>query len=136
MGKSSQKSKYGREYIQDRTMFGQLVMWHGVSMLSALRCMSDDLLEKLIREAGEFNLIEPLNLAATPQFVLPTNGSAKLTGGAVTAILIFGMWVLHGERHSRKIGLKGTPDESLCGAMVHNWPEIREALLIVDGGKE
>lgn len=134
MGKSSQGNKYSREYlVQDRVVFGQMIMWHGVSMLPALRAMSDESLESLIREAAEKNLIEPLHLAATPQFVLPTNGDKKLTGGEVIAIMIFGSWVLHGERHSQAIGLKGTPDESLCGGLVHNWPEIRDALMIVDG---
>lgn len=131
MGKG--KSKYPKEYVQDRTIFGQLVMWHGVAMLPALRELSDETLDQLLHEANEINLIEPLNLVAEKRFTLPTNGKEKLTGGEVTAIMIFGLWVRWGENESRRIGLKGTPDESLAGALVHNWPEIAHALMIVDG---
>lgn len=118
------------EYIQSETGWHQVVMWHGVAMLPALRGMADETLDALLQEANQANLAEPLQFCRNPQFVLPTNGNQKLTGGEVAAICVFGLWVKQGERASRAVDLKGTPDESLAGSLVQDWPEIPVALAL------
>jgi hypothetical protein len=102
-----------------RELWHQAAMWYGVSMLPALRGLSPETLDQLIAEANMVNSSEPLYLCRERQFVLPTNGKAKLSGGEVTAILIFGLWVKCGESET-----------AYC--LLEDWPEIKTACYLVD----
>ena len=110
-------------------LFHMSVMCYGVGMIPALRGMSNETLDALILQARAESLVHPLDMCPEAQFVLPTNGSTKLTGAEVTAILVFGLWVRWGENESQQMGL-GTPEESLAGMLLSDWPEINEALLL------
>jgi len=94
------------------------VMWHGVSMLPRLRGMSPESLKRLLDEANEHNMSEPLHFCHGPRFVVPSWGARKLTGGQVTALLVFGLWVMVGEK------------EQMASCLLDGWPEIKMACLL------
>lgn len=107
----------GPEYDWSRETWRQAVMWHGAAMLPSLRRLPEETLDAILQEAGELNLTEPLFYIHTPQLLVPSYSQKKLTGGQVTALLVFGLWVKCGE-------------SELAFCMLKDWPEIREAVFL------
>lgn len=93
----------------------QAVMWYGVGMLPRLRELSWEKRQQVMLEASEHSYREPLHFCQQAQFIVPSWGDKKLSGGQVCALMVFGLWVQMGER------------EEMCSGLVHDWPEIRMA---------
>jgi hypothetical protein len=101
----------------------QAVMWHGMDMLSRLRAMTPQERWRVMHEANEHNLVEPLYLAAAARrFLVPSWDSRALTGAQVTALLVFGLWVHVGER------------EAMATGLLKSWPFLKTVSLLVDKG--
>jgi hypothetical protein len=93
------------------------VMWHGVAMLPRLRSLSADERMRVMKEAGEWNLREPLWLLGSNYKCAVPSWSAKPCSPAqVTALMVFGLWVQVGE------------DEGMAAMLIKDWPEIRVAI--------
>lgn len=97
-------------------MYGA-VMFHGAAMLPRLRTMPREQVQKVAQEAGDISLGYPLHMAGRKTFMVPSWGEKELSGMQVVALMVFGLWVLCGER------------EEMCSALVESWP-IREAVLL------
>lgn len=91
------------------------IFWYGISMLPRLRKMTHAERAAVLREVGDHNLAEPLHLIHRPFFVIPSWSDRKLTGGQVTAPMIYGLWVHLGE------------DEGMASGLINDWPEIKDA---------
>jgi len=106
--------------------FHQAVMFHGVAMLPRLRSMSDEERMKVMREAGEITLANPIhvNISGVKKHMVPSWGSKALTAGEVMALIVFGLWVHVGEREDAAIGL------------LADWPEIKQAMDLDAMGNE
>lgn len=93
------------------------VFWYGVSALPKLRALSPNDRMKVMLEASEFSLQDPLWLHPKRDLVVKSWSERPLSGGQVTALIVFGLWVQVGER------------EEMCPQLIEDWPEIRLALV-------
>lgn len=97
------------------------VLWHGVAFLPKLRTLPVDQLRAACNQASDLSGVRVLHMrpdAASQEFELPAfPWHSKLSGAQVITIMVFGCWVLCGER------------EELCSGLVEAWP-IRDALTL------
>lgn len=103
-------------------LFHTAVMWYGTAFLPRLRQMTGDQRERVLDEANEANARDPLHMIHRPTFSIPSWSKEKLTGGQVTALLVFGLWVQTGE------------DEGMAHCLISDWPEIRMACFFAPQG--
>jgi len=97
------------------------VLWHGVAFLPALRALPREQLQAACDQASALSGEHVLHMrpdASTQQFELTAfPWKNKLSGAQIIAVLVFGLFVLCGER------------EEMCSGLVEAWP-IREALIL------
>jgi len=108
----------------DETALRIAIMWYGASMLPILRRKTKEEISSLLKEVQEISGEHPVHLIREEKFVCPSfSKDKKLSGGQVMALMVFGLYVVLGER------------DELAGGLIDNWPEIKQAKLLVDGGK-
>ena len=89
------------------------VMLHGIDVLPRLRRLDYETRKQILHEASQHNLENPLWLdGGQKKYVVSTWGPEKLTGGGVTALMVFGLWVQVGEH------------EGMAAMLLKDWPEI------------
>lgn len=97
------------------------VLWHGVAFLPKLRELPRAQLQQACDQASALSGERVLHVqpdASSQEFELVTfPWHKKLSGAQVIAVMVFGLWVLMGER------------EEMCSALVEAWP-IRDALIL------
>lgn len=97
------------------------IMWHGVAFLPRLRAMPFEQLRLACTQASDLSGERVLHMrpdAASQEFeLLAFPWHRKLSGAQVIAVMVFGLWVLCGER------------EEMCSGLVEAWP-IRDALFL------
>lgn len=96
-------------------VFHMAVMYYGAGMLHRLRLMTFDERKAVLHEAGEISARDPMYMCPSPTFIVPSWSAKKLTGGQVTALLVYGLWVQVGE------------DEGIASGLISDWPEIKLA---------
>jgi len=95
------------------------IMNYGADMLARFRQMDFDQRQKVLDEAVEISMREPLHFCHEPQFTVPSWGNQKLSGGQVAALMVFGLWVQCGE------------DEKAASGLIIDWgPEIKQACAV------
>lgn len=102
-------------------MLKMAVMWHGVAFLPHLRAMKFEALRAVCNVASDLSGQRVLHMqpdVSSREFEIegfPWHN--KLSGAQVIAVMVYGLWVLCGER------------EEMCSSLVEAWP-IREALIL------
>jgi hypothetical protein len=99
-------------------MWHMAILWHGIDALPRLRRMSPAERMAVMQEARALSEREPLWLHPERDLVVKSWGERKHTGGYVTALLVFGLWVHVGER------------EEVAGFLVEEWPELKVASML------
>jgi hypothetical protein len=100
-----------------KEIYHQTVMWRGLGMLLRLRKMSDAERMKVMKEASELSLLEPVHIYFNDtKFKVESWDSKPISGAQVIALLVFGMWVHTGEKEDAAAGL------------LADWPELRQAM--------
>jgi hypothetical protein len=104
--------------------FKMAVMYYGAAYLPRLRELRKaGTLDLSLDAASAYSLEHPLHYKRDPEFSVvgfENEGvKGKLTGGQVTAIMVFGLWVKTGE------------NEKLAGPLMAAWP-IKEALVLAE----
>jgi hypothetical protein len=95
------------------------VMWYGVEVLPRLRSMSADERMRVMKEAGDWSLREPLWLLGSKyKCTMPSWSEKPISPAHVTALMVFGLWVQVGE------------DEDMASGLVRDWPEIKTAVFL------
>jgi hypothetical protein len=104
-------------------LFHQAVMFHGLDMLPRLRALPQAALSEVLKAANSHNSTEPLFLMADQKvFAVPAWGGEPLSGAQVMTLIVFGIWVLAGER----------ADQAM--ALLQMWPEIRVVCTLIEKG--
>lgn len=97
------------------------IMWHGVAFLPYLRELPFDQLKLACTQASDLSGERVLHMnpdASSQEFELSAfPWHKKLSGAQVITVMVFGLWVLCGERGE------------MCSALVEAWP-IRDALFL------
>lgn len=107
---------------QSNEQMKMAVMWYMVGQLPELRKYPYALVKQITEEASQLSAENALHLVHTKEYVVPSWGPQKLSGGQVISLMVAGLWVLCGE------------DECIAHPVVDQWP-IREALALC-GKKE
>lgn len=95
-------------------MWKTAIMWYGVGMLPKLRAMTREQLMAVMKQAEEHSLMNPLHLMGPkPQFDVPLWSLKQLTGAQCVALLVFGLWVIQGEREDMAAGLMSDWGETI-----------------------
>lgn len=100
--------------------FKSAVMFFGASQLPRLRTQTFDELKAITQECSNICQEHPLHLTGEQTFLIKTwNPDKPLTGCQIISLMVFGLWVMMGER------------EELCSGLVEAWP-IEEAVWLAE----
>lgn len=96
------------------------LVFYGQWLLPIFRDMSREKLQAILKAAGDINARDAIHLVHDEKYSIPEfEDGMKLTGGKVMAIMVFGLYVLMGER------------DELCGTLLDSWPEIKMAKMLL-----
>lgn len=90
------------------------VLWHGTAYLPKLRLLPREEVQAIALAASDLSMSTPLHLAGSRKF--DVKGWGQASGSQVTALMVFGLWVLCGE------------DEEKAAPLLADWP-IKEVLI-------
>ena len=99
----------------DADGFKQAVMMRGVGMLPRLRSMHWVQRMKVMKEAQEITLRDPVWISDPRKLLahqVPSWSDTRISAAQVIALMVFGLWVSVGER------------EEMAQGLLADWPDI------------
>ena len=94
------------------------ILWRGIEMLPRLRTLTPEERMRVMHEADEWSMREPLwLLPLTRKLAVPSWSDQPCSPAQVMALVVFGLWV--------HVGEESAP------ALLAGWPEIKIALQFV-----
>jgi len=103
--------------MSDVASWRMAIMWRGIEMLPRLRSLTPAERMRVMHEAEEWSMREPIwMLPATRKLAVPSWSEKPCTPAGVMALIVFGLWVHVGER------------EESAPWLWAEWPEIKLAL--------